>query len=34
MILDTLAEAFHGEHETELSDALEDTFFWARQEEG
>ena len=27
VILDTLAEAFQGEHETELSDALEDTFY-------
>ena len=27
MILDTLAEAFQGEHETELFDALEDTFY-------
>ena len=26
VILDTLAEAFQGEHETELFDALEDTF--------
>ena len=26
-ILDTLAEAFQGQHETELSDALEDTFY-------
>ena len=27
VILDTLAEAFQGEHETELFDALEDTFY-------
>ena len=27
MILDTLAEAFQAEHETELFDALEDTFY-------
>ena len=26
VILDTLAEAFQGEHETELFDALEDTY--------
>ena len=27
VILDTLAEAFQGEHETELFDALQDTFY-------
>ena len=27
VILETLADAFQGEHETELFDALEDTFF-------
>ena len=27
VILDTLAEAFQGEHDTELFDALEDTFY-------
>ena len=35
VILDTLAEAFQGEHETELFDALENTFYGpGRQEEG
>ena len=35
MILDTLAEVFQGEHETELFDALEDRhFLWTWQEEG
>ena len=33
-ILDTLAEAFQGEHETELFDALEDTFYGPGQKEG
>ena len=34
VILDTLAEAFQGEHETELFDALEDTFYGPGREKG
>ena len=35
VILDTLAEAFQGEHETELSDALlEDTFYGPGRKKG
>ena len=34
MILDTLAEAFQGEHETELFDALEDTFYGPGRKRG
>ena len=34
MILDTLAEAFQGEHETELFDALEDTFYGPGRKKG
>ena len=33
-ILDTLAEAFQGEHETELFDALEDTFYGPGRKKG
>ena len=32
--LDTLAEAFQGEHETELFDASEDTFYGVGREKG
>ena len=34
VILDTLAEAFQGEHETELFDALEDTFYGPGRKKG
>ena len=34
MILDTLAEAFQGEHKTELVDALEDTFYGPGRKKG
>ena len=34
VILDTLAQAFQGEHEPELFGALEKNFLWAWQEEG
>ena len=34
VILDTLAEAFQGEHETELFDALEDTFYGPSRKKG
>ena len=34
VILDTLAEAFQGEHETELFDALEDTFHGPGRKKG
>ena len=34
VILDTLAEAFQGEHETELFDALEDTFYRPGRKKG
>ena len=34
MILDTLAEAFQGEHETELFYALEDTFYGPGRKKG
>ena len=34
VILDTLAEAFQGEHETELLDALEDTFHGPSRKKG
>ena len=34
LILDTLAEAFQGEHETELFDALEDTFYGPSRKKG
>ena len=34
VILDTLAETFQGEHETELSDALEDTFYGLGRKKG
>ena len=34
VILDTLAEPFQGEHETELFDALEDTFCGPRRKKG
>ena len=34
VILDTLAEAFQGEHETELFDALEDTFYGPVRKKG
>ena len=33
-MLDTLAEAFQGEHETELFDALEDTFYGPGRKKG
>ena len=34
VILDTLAEAFQGEHETELFDALEDTLYGLGRKKG
>ena len=34
VILDALAEAFQGEHETELFDALEDTFYGPGRKKG
>ena len=34
VILDTLAEAFQGEHETELVDAFEDTFYGPGKKKG
>ena len=34
VILDTLAEAFQGEHETELFDALEYTFYGHGRKKG
>ena len=34
VILDTLAEAFQGEHERELFDALEDTFYGPERKKG
>ena len=34
VILDTLAEAFQGEHETELFDALKDTFYGPGRKKG
>ena len=34
VILDTLAEAFQGEHETELFDALQDTFYGPVRKKG
>ena len=34
VILDTLAEAFQGEHETELFDAMEDTFYGPDRKKG
>ena len=34
VILDTLTEAFQGEHETELFDALEDTFYGPGRKKG
>ena len=34
VILDTLADAFQGEHETELFDALEDTFYGPGRKKG
>ena len=34
VILETLADAFQGEHETELFDALEDTFYGPRMKKG
>ena len=34
MILETVADAFHGEHGTELIDALEDTFCGLGRTEG
>ena len=34
IVLDTLAEAFQGEHETELFDALEDTFYGPGRKKG
>ena len=34
VILDTLAEAFQGEHETELLDALENTFYGPGKKKG
>ena len=34
VILDTLAKAFQGEHETELFDAMDDTFHGPGREKG
>ena len=34
VILDSLAEAFQGEHETELFDALDDTFYGPGRKKG